>query len=311
MSKEKLTFTDVLPFMHAVWGPREKQPGHEDLYDAAGRRLVKLQGLAQSALGELILVIRRTVETMGCSMGMPSPLRWPRVEMTLQLGVLQPPGFMMGVIPGPMKDAVCQLMTVRNIHAWHGMGKWCTRMEEGPIGDNLLNLFWLHLDVPLEVSAPFRDPEKRLEVIAGDEAVYAWFTDEGELPLLRKMGRELGLTIDFPALREYDVRTRAALASALEPLWAGYNHLRSQIAGVMNAGKRGDGVISLDGVSITLCETEDDAHILTWGMRDKLKEFENNLRRHLDMLRELGVDDTTPNIHLIRHIAEKLKVPLA
>lgn len=302
-------FTDVKALMHAAWGPRSGQD-HEDLYDKIGQRLEKLRTLAVGAIGQLVLVIDRKDESYGCSMGRPTRSTWPRVEETLRLGILQGPGIVFTHDRDDFPSVGCRLTTTQYVRAWYGASDWCIRSEAGPIRDDSLNIFWLHLDEPLKVSAPFSEPEKRLEVVAGNEAVYAWFAEADKLPVIRKMGRELGLTLDFPALREHDTRERKAIADSLEQLWAEQKVLRARIAKIMAAGKAGVGPVSLDGVSLTLLESADDAVFVAWGDRSRLQELEQRLRRHMEKLRELGVDDSTPNIHLIRHIAQQLKVSL-
>ncbi|HTP57131.1 MAG TPA: hypothetical protein VMJ72_02545 [Candidatus Paceibacterota bacterium] len=282
MSEKKRTFTDVGEFMVAAWGPRDIQPGPEyvAMYDKVAARLTKLRDAAHGAIGQLVLVISRRLETHGCSMGMPARLRWPEIDQALRLGTLTEPGLVMDIDRNDVtKDLRCSLSTAQHAYAWYGMG-WNTRLYSGPITDDILNSFWMHYDTPLEgAERTVHGPIKQLEVIAGDKAVLHWARHDSRVILVRDMARLLGRELSFPALTERIQRDRTFHAGAIEPLWAERVELLRRIKSVKSR------------------------------FDDRLEEVERLLRGHLEELKKLGVGDSTPNVHLILHVADQMKIP--
>lgn len=313
----KKTFTSVDEFMLKAWGktPPDNPPGNEavTLYREVHARLTRLQQRALVAFGQPVVVINRRAETTGCSMGMPVRLRWPRIEESLNVGILQSPGLTMSVDrEGLVTDTLtCALATDGHVRAWGALGRWHTRKDDGPITDDVLHPWWYRLEVPMEDSErSLRGPLAHVEIVVGADDVYAWAAREGTEYLLRDALRLLDREVTFGALTKRMDRDRAANAAALERLWTECQTVAARVRSVQTAGREGAGVISTDGFSLTLCENEDDAFWITLGDRDRLKSLVAELRRRLATLRDLGVNDATPNIHLIRHISQKLNEPM-
>jgi len=276
MPDTKRTFTNVNEFMHAAWGSRESQknPEYVAMYDTVGARLQKLHDAARAAIDQLVLVIQRETRSARCGV-IRTDLTY--TEESYRLGILREPGLTMTAGDGVHLVA---LVTDRYAIAWRDLGKWRTAVVDGAIKDDVLCSFWLHLDT------------QKLEVVAGDEAVFAWAKKNGTEILLRDMANPLGREVSFDALTERITRERNAHADAIEPLWAERIELLRRIKSVKS---RFDA---------------DDAFFLSWTDRDRLEEVERLLRYRLEELKKLGINDTTPNIHLIRHIAQQMKISL-
>ena len=209
------------------------------------------------------------------------------------LGVLQEPGLILEFATTPFNDPSISLATKRHVSAWQAMGGWNSQVKEGPIAEDPIRQYWNSLDVPMRLRNPLNRIGRpvRLQVFAGDKAVQAWAAKGHEL-LLRRLAREIGRYVSFPALTESLERERAAAANALEPLWTEQVRLTRTIAAVR-------------------ARTDNDSAVfMTWGEREQLKELERLLKGHLQNLKDYGVDDATPNIHLIRHIAQQLNFTL-
>ncbi len=313
---EKQVFTNVDEFMRATWGARaeQKDDRYRAEYDKVAARLQKLHDAVRSAIDQLVLVISRELKTHGCSMGMPARMLWPLIEQHLWLGILAEPGLTLTVDrKGLVTDQIIGTLTTSQfVRAWQALSRWHTRLDSGPITDGILNSFQFHLDTPLEGSEDaLCGPVNRLEVIAGDEAVFAWAVKYEKEELVQIMARLLGREMVFPTLQVRHREERDRLARDIEAYWVRSCTLRLRIQAVEEAGKRGAGVISLDGTSLTPCENLDDAFWISLGDRNRLEESDRNLFRMLRRLIELGVDDTTPNINLIRHILQHLGIALS
>jgi hypothetical protein len=174
------------------------------------------------------------------------------------------------------------------------MSGWMKEKRDGCINDDIIYSFWMYLNEPLEGTPwhPYGGPEKRLEVIAGNNAVFDWAEQENEELLLRDMARMLDYEVTFPALTKRIERDRDAIANDIESLWPEYFALAKVVADLI---KRFG---------------EDDASLATWRQRAQLKAVKEQLSTDIAKLIEYGINDAMPNLHLIRHVAQKLGITL-
>lgn len=273
---ESKMFTRVNEFMRTAFGSRTALESAKEraLYDSIGARLRKLHDAVHGAIGQFVLVIKKR---LGSDEGCFKHVFSPHVEASFRLGILQAPGLIMTANDsGILGRTQIDLVTSHYTRTWRGVGGWSIRVKSGPIKDDILDSFWMHLDTLLEGSErPRHGPVKRLEVVVGNEAVFAWATREHYELLVRDMVRSLGREVSFPALAKRQEHDRNARASAIESLWAEYLTLRGRE-----------------------------------GARRRFEEVLQVLGRTLEELKELGIDEATPNVHLIRHIAQQFKFPL-
>jgi hypothetical protein len=294
-ANEKQTFTDVDEFMTAVWGSRPSRNSADLVhYDRIRDRLTGLKHGVNGAIGELVLVIQRSLEPSS-SMMMPHNPRDLYVDSRYKLCRVSEPGLLItfGCERG-FDEAVVSISATAFVAAWRGMSGWMKEKRDGCINDDIIYSFWMYLNEPLEGTPwhPYGGPEKRLEVIAGNNAVFDWAEQENEELLLRDMARMLDYEVTFPALTKRIERDRDAIANDIESLWPEYFALAKVVADLI---KRFG---------------EDDASLATWRQRAQLKAVKEQLSTDIAKLIEYGINDAMPNLHLIRHVAQKLGITL-
>ncbi|HXK36152.1 MAG TPA: hypothetical protein VJ553_01045 [Candidatus Paceibacterota bacterium] len=313
MPKTTRTFPTLDAFIDASWGKRPRMDKAScAYYDTIVGRLRKLDSLVRPAIGQLAIMIKRDERFYGCTgFGYEPRDEDYSLDTHLKMCVLREPGL---VLEETESGPLISLAAAQHVSAWYGLGDWRTELRLGPIREDPIWTFWRGLDVPMKLRNSLNQLGNpvHIEVLAGDQNVIAWASRGGSrAKLVHRMARMLGRDLSFPALTEELTYERGARIRAIDALWLERATLKRRIDAIMDAGRRGVGAVSLDGVSVTLCEDDDDARIITIADRERLRIVEANLREHLGSLRELGVDDSTPNIHLVRHVAQQLGVPLA
>jgi len=154
--------------------------------------------------------------------------------------------------------------------------------------------------------ARFREGlDLELEMKIGDVEVEAWFEKQGGhyLVIFQKASRLLGRKIRrrSPQLVAELQRRREAVVKRLTELVRERDQLKCKIARIFEAVK--SGLYSPDGVSVTVCETEDDARVISMGPRQKLKEVEGEIKRQLKIALELDMTND-----LIRNLCQEYEI---
>ncbi len=193
-------------------------------------------------------------------------------------------------------DGKCKLPTGNYARCWDA---WRENAElvEGGLASDWLRDFGLNLNKPLKRRNPMarfqEEIDLELEVKIGDVEVKTWFEKQrGKhyLMIFRKMAQLLGRpVVESPELAAELQRRREVVAKRLAELVPERDKLKQKISRIFGAVK--GGVYSPDGMSITVCETEDDARVISMGPRQKLKEVESEIKKQLKIALELGVAD--------------------
>jgi hypothetical protein len=240
--------------------------------------------------------------------GGPTSRDYSLVE-TARLGVLYEPGVTWEVF---IRSFINTILTTKQ-YVWLERFSYNRALEvqNGTIDDKgIAGSLWIDLDKPLECRNPinaFRNPLK-LELIAGNQAVLDWFTKNHKILLFRRACRALGVDLQSKSIADAVAKKLQSLAKRIEDLWTESVPLQHRVDAITKAGRHGAGPISLDGVSVTSCETEEDAIFITWGERERLNEIDRDLRACFEEAKEYGGLAQFP---IAQHVAIKLNIPLA
>ncbi|MCC6405386.1 MAG: hypothetical protein IT405_03295 [Candidatus Yanofskybacteria bacterium] len=308
MSAQKVrTFQSVNELIERMW-PERPPAGHSHraFYDTATTTLRELERLVCQAIGAPVLVVHRHESFQGCvGFGYTPRDEDYTVSKTCLLGIVRQPGLLLTRRDGDLFPRV-EITVDRHVWAGDAMmnrsvhvatGNICGNAHASPVTG------WEGLNIPLRARNPWNALNKPLctEVIVGDEAVCAWAKKHHHELFLRDAFRQLGYAIASPAIDERVTTERVRHANALEPLWLKRRMLHNRIEALTSCILNGEHPI---------WEGEADARIATHKDREELANVERQLREHMSKLAEYGVGDATPNIHLIRHIAEQLGIQL-
>lgn len=242
-------------------------------------------------VGEFILMIAKEENFHGCTgFGYEPKDRDYVLDEHLYLGVLKDGSLVLN----PADDK-CELLTGNHVRCWD---VWRENVElvEGNLASHWRYDFGLNLNKQLKCRNPMarfqKEVDLELEVKIGDVEVKAWFEKQRghHLVVFQKASRLLGRqTEESPRLAVELQRRREDVAKQLTGLVEKRDQLKLEIAHIFEAVN--DGVYSSDGVGITVCETEDDACVISMGPRQRLKEVESEIKRQLKVALELGMAD--------------------
>lgn len=243
----------------------------------------------QQHVGEFVLMIVKEENFHGCTgFGYEPKDRDYVLDEHLYLGVLK-----VGTLVLNPADEECELPTDNHVQCWDAWRE-NTELVEGNLASHWLRDFGLNLDKPLKRRNPVarfqKEPDLELELKIGDTEVKAWFEEQRghHLVVFQKAAQLLGRPmLESPELAAELQQRREAVAKRLTELVKERDQLKQKIARIFGAVK--GGVYSSDGVSVTVCETEDDARVISMGPRQRLKEVESEIKRQLKVAFELGM----------------------
>ena len=256
-------------------------------------------------VGEFILMIVKEENFHGCTGFGYKPKDEDYVlDEDLYLGILTD-----GTLILNPADNKCEIPVggkhVRCRDAWRNEK---VELVERNIISNWFHDFGLSLNKPIKRRNPmarFREGlDLELEMKIGDVEVEAWFEKQGGhyLVIFQKASRLLGRKIKrSPQLAVELQRRYEAGAKRLAELIEERNQLKEKIARIFEAVK--SGLYSPDGVSVTVCETEDDARVISMGPRQRLKEVEGEIKRQLKIALELDMTND-----FIRNLCQQYEI---
>lgn len=251
----------------------------------------------QQHTGEFILMIVKEENFHGCTgFGYKPKDRDYVLDEHFYLGVLK-----VGTLVLNPADEKCELPTDNNVRCWDVQGENATLVEVN-LASSWFRDFGLNLDKPLRRRNPMarfqKEPDLELELKIGDIEVKAWFEKQRghHLVVFHKAAQLLGRPmLESPELAAELQQRRKTVAKWLTELVKECDQLKQKIARIFGAVN--GGIYSSDGVSVTVCETEDDACVISMGPRQRLKEVEGEIKRQLKVALELGmVDVQLPSI---------------
>ena len=232
-------------------------------------------------VGEFVLMIANEENFHGCTGFGHEPKDEDYVlDEHLYLGILKD-----GALVLNLTDNKCELPTGNYVQCWDAWRE-NVKLIEGNLTSGWCHDFGRNLNKQLKRRNPMarfqKEQDLELEVKIGDAEVKEWFEKRREhhLVVLQKASRLLGReTEESPQLAVELQRRRDAVAQRLTELVKERDQLKQKIARIFGAVKRG--VYSSDGVGVTVCETEDDARVISMGPRQKLREVEREIKRQL------------------------------
>lgn len=243
--------------------------------------------------GEFVLMVVKRESFHGCGgMGYsPTPEDYT-LDEHIYLGVLKHGSLVLNP-----SDNKCEFQT-GNYARCRDPWQENTDLVDGNIAPYWLPDFGYKLNKPLQRINPiarFRmrgdDPDLELEVKIGDPEVKAWFEKKRAkyyLMIFQKMAQLLGRPIaEPPELLAELQRRREVVTKQLTETIQKRDQLKRRIASIFEAIRHG--VYSSDGISITACETEDDARVISMGPRQQLKKVEDKIKYQLKIALELGM----------------------
>jgi seryl-tRNA synthetase len=244
-------------------------------------------------VGEFVLMITKEENVHGCTGFGYKPKNLDYVlDEHLYLGVLKD-----GLLVLDPANGKCELPTGNSVRC--RQYAWSKNMElvEGNLTSHWLNDdFGLSLNKPLKRRNPMAclraEADLKLEIKIGDVEVRAWFERRREHYLVdfKNASQLLGRQIDeSPQLTAELQQQRETVAKQLAELIKERDQLKEKIARIFGAIK--NGVYSSDGMSVTVCETEEDARAISMGPRQKLKEVEDEIKRQLKIALEFDMID--------------------
>ncbi len=181
---------------------------------------------------------------------------------------------------------------------------------------------WAHLQKEQE-QVGLKKPDYPLEVIVGSETIQRYCAERGYTDFYLKAASLLGVTAQgmLPEVAERHSEMRENILRHLEALSELEHRQKTEIEHIFGAVKQGT---YHTGSGITVCETEDDARVISIGPRQRLKEAQDGMRRTLKEALSLGLH-TTPWVktypdkpdatldvpQYIHGLCERLQVPLS
>jgi hypothetical protein len=276
--------------------------------DAIVQRFEKIRALATGAIGQLILLVKRSEESSVCIMGDGSPRPEDyRIKESAMLGVLREPGIKWETY---RQSFITTILTTKQ-YVWVELFSYepISSIQQGPITDGgLASALWLHLDEPLECRNPSNQRQKpsMLELVAGNDAVSAWFARRHEDLVLRKACKMLDFDLQGDQIALAVVRKLHMLTETIEELWVERVPLKRRIDAILKAGRGGGGALASGG-GLTVCETEEDARIITWRDQERLQAIDKRIRACFEEAKEYG---GLANVPIVQHVAAKLNIPL-
>ncbi len=242
-------------------------------------------------VGEFVLMIAKEENFHGCAgLGYRPKDEDYVLDEHFYLGILKD-----GALVLNLADDKCELPTGNHVRCWDSWRE-NVKLAEGNLNSGWPHDFGLNLNKQLKRRNPMacfqKEPDLVLEMKIGDAEVKEWFEKRPghHLVVLQKASRLLGrATEESPQLAEELQRRRDTVAKRLTELVKERDQLKQKIARIFGAVKRG--VYSSDGVGVTVCETEDDARVISMGPRQKLREVESEIKRQLKVALELGMAD--------------------
>ncbi len=240
-------------------------------------------------VGELVLMVVKEENFHGCAgFGYRPKDEDYVVDEHRYLGVLK-----LGSLVLNPADGKCEFPTGNYVGCYDALHE-NVELVEGNITSHYFRDFGFNLNKPLECRNPMarfqRELDLELEVKVGDAEVIAWFEkqDGCHLVVFQKAAQLLGRPVaESPKLVAEFQQRREAVGNRLTKLVRERDQLKEKIARIFGAVERG--VSSPDGVSVTVCETEDDARVISMGPRQRLEEVEAEIKRQLKVALELGV----------------------
>lgn len=238
-------------------------------------------------VGEFILMVAKDENFHGCDEFGYKPKDSDYVlDEYLYLGVLKDDALILN-----LSDNKCELSTGNHVLCRDVLWGDMELVEK-----NIAFHFSLNLNKQLKRRNPIacfqKEADLELEVKIGDAEVKEWFEKRREphLAVFEEASHLLGRCIEEspPFTAEFQ-RQREAVAGCLVELFKERDQLKQEIARIFMPVK--DGVYSPDGVCVTICETEDDARIISMIPRQKLNEVENEIKEQLAVALELGMAD--------------------
>jgi hypothetical protein len=257
----------------------------------------ELEAKLEGRVGELTLVARAEVKKEHSG---PTNGPFGRFSGT---GYIER-GFLLGVLTGDTLSLPLQNANINSFLRTGAKHVLCPSLyrehvelcpSDTPLDSFLDNIVVpVHLNKPLDVTNVFASlrPQKvvhALEVVVGNDAVSTWFEEEGAhaLLLFREAARLLGRTVPESPILGEEIRRRTDMVwQTLTTLVAERDSLKRQLARINSSQKRG--TYSPDGVSITVCESADDAVFIGFTQRERLTEVERRLKNLLTTAYEKG-----------------------
>ncbi|MBI4225276.1 MAG: hypothetical protein HY617_03010 [Candidatus Sungbacteria bacterium] len=242
---------------------------------------------------EPVLLVTKRYEFLGCGgMGYRPQPRDYTLQTQIRFGVLvaQEP---LSIIDNGNLSVLVQFRVERERSQWVKM--------EGPIRIGGWDTFGRDPDVPLysrdEHDAYLQKENEKhglrktdfpLEVVVGSAAIQQYCLERYHisdcLAAFHLLGLSEGLTSEF---RTRDLEIRTKILEELESLLARETKIMLEIERIFASTRRGV-YRTLSGV--TVCESEDDARIISAGSRDLLKRIQGEMRNLLRRALELGMD---------------------
>lgn len=245
----------------------------------------------QQHVGEFVLMIVKEESFYGCTgFGYEPKNKDYVLDEHLYLGVIKE-----GALALNPADEKCELLTGNHVRCWNA---WRESVEliEGNLTSHWRHDFGFNLNKPLKRRNPIarfqKEAELELEVKVGDTEVKDWFEKRRghHLVVFQKASRLLGRqTEESPQLAAELQRRREAVAKRLTELVKERDQLKQKIARVFGAVK--GGVYSSGGVGVAVCETEDDARVISGPLQKLKEEVESEIKRQLKIALELGMTD--------------------
>lgn len=257
-------------------------------------------------VGEFILMIVKQEIFFGCTgFGQKPRDRDFLLTEHFYLGVLKDGALVLNIAGGK-----CEIPTGNYAECLNLLSEKSELVEEN------LNSRWgydfgIDLDRPIKRRNPMarlqKKPDLKLELKVGDEEVRAWFEQRNgpHLVIFQKSAQLLGRPIaEFLQLSAELQRRREAIAKRLIGLVKERDQLKKKIAQIFDAINWG--AFSDDGVSVTVCENEDDARVISMGPRQKLNNVESQIRHQLNAALALGMADV--QLLSIRQLCQEYEI---
>lgn len=265
-----------------------------------------LEARMSGHVGEFILAITKEENFHGCTGFGYKPQDIDYIlEEHFYLGVLKDSVLVLDLAKG-----TCALPT-GNYAQWSSVRNGNVQLVERNITSGFTHDFGFCLNKQLAHRNPGRRLQKELdlelEVKVGDVEVMAWFEKRLERTVVfQKASHLLGRKIEVSLPMSIELKRQyKTIEMWLISLVEQRNRFKRRIANIYQATDRG--VYSPDGVSITVCETEDDARVISMGPRKELVEVEIKLKRQLKIALEHGMvdDDSFP---LVKQLCQEYGV---